>query len=920
MDKTRREPETQSDFYFQLLDLTNDLVLSVSLDGKSSLFINSAARNIYGREMYEFSENGDLWMEGVHPEDRTALSGKFQAVRRSHRLQHDFRIVQASGSGEIRHMQATLRLLTDFDGKPSAIGCIAKDVSRRVSTENALEEATATYHSLVESLPINVFRKDREGRIIFCNQRYCDTLGKPLKDLVGCTDYQLFGKDLADKYCNDDRWVLQTGLPFHDIEEHPAGEGGTIFVEVLKAPITDVNGKRVGIQGMFWDVTARKRAEGALREAKEMAEAANKAKSDFLANMSHEIRTPLNAVIGITDLLIDTPLDDTQREYVTMVQQSGDALLTLINDILDFSKIEAGKLELDHEPFDIRDRFIDTLRTLALRAHAKGLELVVRIDPRTPPIIRGDLPRLRQVLVNLVGNAIKFTHDGEILIEVTTVAFDDERCSLRISVKDTGIGIPEEKLEQVFREFEQADSSTTRQYGGTGLGLAIGTRLVDLMGSRINVTSKTGVGSEFWFCLDFPVVNEAEQPSRNFDLTDISVLVVDDNRTNRLILDEMLRSWGARPVVVDSAASGLAMLQGLAAAGQRVSLVLSDVNMPEIDGYEFVQNIRSSEPISELPVILLTSGGRIGESELRRELKIHSQLFKPVKQTDLYESICSAIGVAHQEPGGGPADSRPTVAEICEENADHQPLHLRILLAEDNVVNQRLAVGLLTKHGHRVEVVDNGRKCIDAFQRGSFDVILMDVQMPEMDGLAAAAEIRKLELISRGRIPIIALTAHAMQGDRQRCLESGMDDYITKPIRIAQLMAALGQSVGNSQIGNRMALRPSRLVDWDDAMETVGGDRDLLCELLDVFIEERDTMVQEIRTALESRNPMELRRASHALKGAMNHLGAHTVAQVASQLESAGSVESWEGTADWLNELQELTKQLTFEFRAFTNK
>jgi PAS domain S-box-containing protein len=916
MELSQNESETRSDFYFQLLDLTNDLVLSVSLDGQKLIFINSAARNIYGRELYEFSEKPDLWLEAVHPEDQSGLSDKIQAVRRNFRIQHSFRIVQSSG--EIRHLQASLRLLTDHDGKPSAIGFIAKDVTRRVSTEIALEEATATYHSLVESLPINVFRKDREGRIIFCNQRYCDTLGKPLSQLVGHTDYDLFDPELAAKYCNDDRWVLQTGLPFHDIEEHPGNDGHTIYVEVLKAPVTDVSGRRVGIQGMFWDVTARKRAEVALLEAKELAEAANKAKSDFLANMSHEIRTPLNAIIGITDLLVDTPLDDSQREYLTMVQQSGDSLLTLINDILDFSKIEAGKLELDHEPFNIRDRLMDTLRSLALRAHSKGLELAVRFDPRIPQVIRGDGPRLRQVLVNLVGNAIKFTHHGEILVEVTVEAFDNTRCTLRFSVQDTGIGIPAEKLERVFREFEQGDTSTTRQYGGTGLGLAIGTRLVDLMGGRIQVASQPGKGSDFWFTLDFPVVENAGHWPAAIDLSNVSVLIVDDNRTNQRILEELLRSWGARPFVVENARSGLALLHTLAPTGEAISLVLSDVNMPEIDGYEFARRIRQSDLVSEVPVILLTSGGRLGESELRRELNVHSQLFKPVKPSDLYESVCSALGASRgADQAAWQERAKPDRGPKPE--TDSRLTHLRILLAEDNVVNQRLATGLLTRFGHEVHVVENGRKCVDAFLEGRFDVILMDVQMPEMDGLDAASEIRKLEAMAGTRIPIIALTAHAMQGDRLRCLESGMDNYISKPIRIQQLMEALGESVGIVTAGKN-GIRSSRLVNWSDALETVGGDRELLIELLDVFIEERDTMIREIREAVADRNAGELRRAAHAIKGALNHLGAASVARLANRLEVAGDEEVWEGTDESLIELEELTKQLTFEFRAFTNK
>ncbi len=899
------------EFYEQLLDLTNDLVLSVSLDGKTLDYISSAAQEIYGRDLGEFAKNPDLWHEAVHPDDKGLLTDKYRAVRKHRRVSHDFRVVQPSG--EVRHLQSVLRMMTDAQGKPMGVGCIAKDVTGRVTTEIALEEATAIYHSLVESLPINVFRKDREGRIIFGNQRYCDTLGKPLKELVGCTDHDLFRKELAEKYCNDDRWVLQTGLPFHDIEEHPGSDGNKIYVEVLKAPITDADGRRVGIQGMFWDVTTRKRAEHALRDSKELAEAASKAKSDFLANMSHEIRTPLNAVVGMTDLLMDTRLDDSQREYLTMVQQSGDALLTLINDILDFSKIEAGKLELEHQPFNLCDRLADTLRTLALRAHNKGLELAVRIDPRTPDFVVGDGARLRQVMVNLVGNAIKFTHNGEIVVEVGVEAFDQTRCSLRFSVKDSGIGIPDEKIDHIFREFEQADSSTTRQYGGTGLGLAIGSRLVQLMGGRLQVNSRPGKGSEFYFTLSMPVDTEghASTPT-DVDLSDVPVMVVDDNRTNRRILEEVLRGWGMVPQLADCADNGLKLLCSLAAAGQPVSLILSDVNMPEVDGYEFARRIREDEQLRDTPIILLTSGGRPGESAMRGDLNIHGQLFKPVKQSDLYESVCTALGRC--QPRG------PAPRPAPEQSGTAGETSLRILLAEDNLVNQRLAVGLLEKHGHQVDVVDNGRLCVEAFTNGSYDVILMDVQMPEMDGLAATREIRNLEQESAERIPIIAMTAHAMQGDRQRCIESGMDDYISKPIRVHQLMEVLGQNVDDSQIARSVAPRSMKLVNWDDAMETVGGDRELLCELLEVFITERDSMVGDIRNGMASRISVDLRRTAHALKGALNHLGAAPVARLAAELETAGATGTWEGTEEMLAKLDESTRQLTIEFRAFTNK
>ena len=899
------QPE-QAEFYSRLLDLINDLVLSVSIDGQTLQYINAAAQEIYGRQLRDFTEDSHLWFEAVHPDDKQELARKFQDVHKQRRLTHDFRVIQPSG--QVRYLQATFRLVRDDQGDPTGIGCIAKDVTRRVTTEIALEEATAIYHSLVESLPINVFRKDREGRIIFCNQRYCDTLGKPLKELVGCKDHDLFSTELADKYCNDDRWVLQTGLPFHDIEEHPGTDGRKVYVEVLKAPITDADGRRVGIQGMFWDVTSRKRAEQAMREAKELAETANQAKSDFLANMSHEIRTPMNAIIGMTDLLLDSDLDTTQRDYLTMVQQSGESLLGLINDILDFSKIEAGKLDLDDHSFQLSDRIADTLRTLALRAHSKNLELAMRIDDRLPPRVIGDIGRLRQVLVNLVGNAIKFTHEGEVVVQVDVQSFSHDEVQVGFSVSDTGIGIPEDKMEKVFREFEQVDSSTTRQYDGTGLGLSIASRLVELMGGKLSAKSRVGQGSTFSFSLSFPVDLSCPTKKPSVQLGGFTAVIVDDNQTNLRILDDMVRQWGMNTITVPDGKKALALLQSLALADQPASIVLSDVNMPEHDGFELSEWIRGEPSISKTPIVLLTSGGRHGEAGIRRDLGIFAQLFKPVKQSDLLDTIVTALG--------------KQVTEVEESSTKEKelvrPALLNVLLAEDNLVNQRLAIGLLEKHGHTVEVVENGRDCVDRFKAGSFDLILMDVQMPEMDGLEATRAIRQIEFDHHTRIPIIAMTAHAMAGDRERCIEAGMDDYLPKPIRMRALMQALGDNVNDPGIFKNATSISTRMVDWNDAYETVGGDKELLCDLIDVFVEERSNMIVDIRVAIDNASSVDLRRSAHAIKGALSHLGAQSTADTARKLEMIGENGDVSGSEELFKKLDDQTKQLTVELEIFT--
>ena len=901
----RHRQAMNPDFLSGLLELVNDLVWSISLPEKRLLYINQAAAPIYGREYSEFTEVPDLWFTAIHPEDQLRLDENFENISDLNCFAQQFRIVKRDGS--LSWLQGDFQLIAAGDGL-HRVGCIAKDVTKRVTTEMALEEAKAIYHSLVESLPINVFRKDREGRIVFGNQRYCDSLGQSLEELINKTDNDLFSAELAEKYKNDDRWVLQTGLPFHDIEEHPAPDGKKIFVEVLKAPVTDSAGRRVGIQGMFWDVSTRKRAEQALREAKEMAEAANQAKSDFLANVSHEIRTPMNAILGMSELLLDTPVEPTQREYLGMIIQSGESLLALINDILDFSKIEAGKLEMTAQSFDIRDAFGDTLRSLALRAHDKSLELAARFDPRLPPRLIGDISRLRQILINLTSNAIKFTHQGEVVVDVSLETFTESDVTLRISVRDTGIGIPENKIDKVFAKFEQADSSTTRQYGGTGLGLAISSRLAELMGGSMSVTSRPGAGSEFSFVMKLPVDRTFEEHPPAYDVADVPVLVVDDNATNRRILEDLLHSWGMRPISASSAEHAIQLLTAMAGTENEFRIVLSDVHMPDQDGYQLARYIRSRPEWNETEIILLTSGGRQGEGPLRRKLRIHTQIFKPVKPMDLLDAIATALGM------------QPDAATETE-SVDKVPLgSLRLLLAEDNRVNQKLAVALLEKEGHMVEVTANGREAVGAFEEGRFDAILMDVQMPEMDGLAATQAIRDRE--TEKRIPIIAMTAHAMAGDRERCLAAGMDEYVSKPIRIQKLRAALEACIGEADRvrGHTEELRvSSKLVSWDHALETVAGDESLLMELVQVYLDEDTKMRHEIDSAILENDARELRRSAHALKGALNHLGALSVASAVYRLESFGESGELSNARHVFDQLQPLLNQLTKELRSFTN-
>ena len=650
-------------------------------------------------------------------------------------------------------------------------------------------------------------------------------------------------------------------------------------------------------------------ANDTIREQAQAADAANRAKSQFLANMSHEIRTPMNGIIGMTELVLESTLTAEQREYLEMVRSSANSLLTVINDVLDFSKIEVGKMELERLEFGLREFLGDVMKPLGFRAHAKGLELACHVPPDVPDELIGDYGRWRQIIVNLVGNAIKFTKRGEIVVRVCNHEPPGATAELLVTVSDTGVGIPADRLSGIFEPFEQADGSTTRNYGGTGLGLAISRKLVEMMGGRIGVESELGRGTTFSFTLrlDRPKLRRTpafaaaldRRPGPPRDLfAGRPVLIVDDNGTSRAILTEMLTNWRLRPLAVENAAKAHHFLSAAARVNQPFSLAVIDGNMPNIDGYALVRKIRSGGPIANMPLILLTSGVRPATDVGERSEKT-SFVSKPVKQSDLLDAIVTSLGAAAFDAAARSGRTTPPSTEARVASV----AKLNVLLAEDNLVNQTLAVRLLEKRGYEVRVVSNGQEAVEAAATSTFDLILMDVQMPILDGLEATARIRKDEQARAVRTPIVAMTAHAMRGDRERCLESGMDGYVTKPVRPGDLFAAIDAAIGVKHPAAPQAEPPAMPtpIDWNGALERTDGDRALLREIVELFVSESDAMLAEVRGALAAADAPRLRRAAHTLKGSLGYFTQGDPFQAAVRLEQMGRDGRLNGAGELLS-------------------
>jgi PAS domain S-box-containing protein len=891
----------------------------------------------------------------VHPNDSAARAAALDDVMsgRSSLYKAEYRM--RDGKGQWTWVYSCGQVIEhDAAGRPSRMIGMALDVTERKAAEDALRESEERFRGTFENAGVGIAHADFEGRWLRVNEKLCAIVGYTREELLHKTFQDITHP--ADLPASLDHVArLRRGeFPSYSLEKrYVRKDGSPVWVDLSVSLQRDAAGTPAYSIAIIQDNSERKRLEGELRQAKEAAEAANRAKSEFLAHVSHEIRTPLNAILGMNELALDAAVTDQQRKYLAVMQSAAEGLLDVINDLLDFSKIEAGKLELDQATFSLRTVVNDTLRSLALRAHRKGLELVGRIRPDVPDAFVGDAGRLRQVLTNLVGNAVKFTEEGEVVVEVVALAEENGRgrgnrvdpeanvscgplepksppCALFFSVRDTGIGIPHDKQEKIFQAFEQADSSTTRRYGGTGLGLSIASRLVRLMDGRILVESEPGRGSTFRFTvrLQRPLLQPdraaAQAPA---ELHGLRVLVVDDNATTRRALEEWLRAWQTEPRVVADGATALDELRRAAAAGRPLALVVLDSRLPGTDALALAAEILQTPEVGAGGILLLTVEDQARELRRYRELGIAACVMKPVGEEEFLDAVCRARSLPSPVVAAG-----GRWASACElgTQAAGEPVSARrfhVLVAEDNPYNQAVMEDLLPRRGHTVRVADDGQAALAALEQDHFDVMLLDIHMPELDGFQVVAAVRQREQGTGLHLPVIALTARSAAGERERCLQAGMDDYLAKPVRAAELFAAIDRVAEKKKADGRRRTRdddrphpssvtrpPSEpgLLDPVALLAACDGDAELLrkmCRHFQAFVPDR---LAEVGAALRDRDIPRLREAAHKLGGMVSSFSA-TAAETTALLGRLGSEGKIEEAIQTHSHLTEIVGRLISE-------
>jgi PAS domain S-box-containing protein len=821
-------------------------------------------------------------------------------------------------SGRIIDVLVSLDVIALIDNEPYLL-FLYSDITERKRAERALRENEEKFRSIVETTKDWIWSTDHEGKLSYSNPAVEMILGYKPEELLGADIVQYLHPEVRDTAIGQLQVLRSVKKGWNSWLGHwRHKDGSDRYLESTAVPILSDDGKFLGHRGTDHDITSLKQYQQALQVAKEKAESANKTKSEFLANMSHEIRTPMNGVIGVTNLMLKTSLSQQQHEYMAMVKTSADSLLGLLNDILDFSKMEAGKLDLDHIEFDLRENIGNTLKALSTTAHEKGLELIYHVTPSVPFSLLGDPGRLTQIVVNLVGNAVKFTSRGEVVVRVNQESYGNTYTVLRFSVSDTGIGISKEQQSHIFDAFSQADSSTTRQYGGTGLGLTIVRQLIALMDGTIWLDSEPGKGTTFHFTIRLALPKS--QPVRAIQppatLNSMPVLVVDDNRTNRLILEEILNNWGMAPVLAANGEQALTELLQAAVLDKPFRLALVDSQMPGFDGFELAKAIKATPALHGATIMMLSSTDLSREIERCKSLGIMRFLRKPVKQSELFNAIVTALGIipdvqAHEESQAAMQAQMPAVRAARS---------LHVLVAEDHPINQRLVTQILAERGHSFAVAGNGFEALQLHDQQEFDVILMDGQMPEMDGYQAAQEIRRREQSTGKHVRIIAVTAHAMKQDRERCLAAGMDDYVSKPIDpdylLQRLEAGSGNAIGRlgkSSVRYQDKTVPVAAFDFGGALKRARGKHALVVQLVQVFLEDLPNTLTEIDTAVQAKDATRVERAAHRLKGGAATLAAGPVAQAAAKLEQLCRNDGFDRAQEAIEELKARTSELILE-------
>ena len=907
--------------------------------------LSDAIEAITGRRATDFVSPGALADVSLAvPEDQPAASEAIRrAVSTGQRYELEYRVRHADGT--THWVSDCGRPVPEESGGPTWIDGVLFDITERKQAEAALRASEERLQLVLKGSNDGWWDRDLQNDRAYFSPRWWEMIGYEEGELPADSGLRrrLTHPDDVERVERVLAAAREHGQPSFEVEFRLRHKDGH-WVPVLCRGffLRDETGRPIRLSGANTDLTDRKRADAELRETNRRLEAAiarstdmtlraeqgSMAKSEFLANMSHEIRTPLNGVIGMTGLLLDTQLDEDQRRYAETARTSGEALLALLSDILDYSKIEAGKLELETLDFDLRALLDDFATSLAVRAHAKGLEFICAAAPDVPALLAGDPGRLRQVLLNLAGNALKFTHLGEIAVRASLASETDTDVMLRISVKDTGIGIPTDKQGFLFEKFTQADSSTTRHYGGTGLGLAISKQLSELMGGEIGLVSEEGLGSEFWFTARFAKQAEGDRPvTPTAEIHGVHILVVDDNATNRDVLAAQLGAWGVRSEEAPDGPSALLALARAKDAGDPFVAAILDMQMPGMDGADLARAIKADKALAPTRLVLMTSVGERGDARQMEEIGFAAFLVKPARQSDLFDSLSAVLAGAAVARPTRPIVTRHAIREMRRGG-------IRILLAEDNITNQQVALGILKRLGLRADTVANGAEAVRSLETLPYDLVLMDVQMPEMDGLEATRRIRDPQsAVQQHEVPIIAMTAHAMRGDRERCLEAGMNDYVTKPVSAQALADALERwlpredtvTLAHAPAG-RGAASPATaeeaeapVFDKAGMMTRLMDDEDLARIVVDGFLEDAPKQIEALRNYLAAGDAPGALRQAHTIKGASATVGGEALRAVAFEMEKAAIAGDFEAVTARLPDLESQLARLKEAMNGFTD-